>query len=97
MFFRAQELEDKQTSRKHGQRDRDANFPPGLVRDGLVGLDIFSRLIPSGVISNAHDRISATGKPRISSSTTSRTAQFGISKKGKTCVATWISSHATTA
>jgi hypothetical protein len=56
-----------------------------------------SRLIPSGVISNAHDRISATGKPRMSSSTTSRTAQFGISKNGKTWVATWMSSHETTA
>jgi hypothetical protein len=30
-------------------------------------------------------------------STTSRTAQFGISKNGKTCVATWIKSQPTTA
>ena len=43
------------------------------------------------------DKVKATGKPRIRSSTTSRTAQFGISKNGKSCVAIWISSHATTA
>src|SRR6266516_4783305 len=47
-----------------------------------------SRTIPSGVISNAHEKTSATGKPAISTNTTSRTAQFGISKNGKTCVAT---------
>src|SRR5207302_11291910 len=46
-----------------------------------------SRLIPSGVISKAHEKISATGKPRISKSTTSRPAQLGISKIGKTWVA----------
>jgi len=45
-------------------------------------------LIPSGVISNAHDKISATGKPRTSNKTTRRTAQLGMSKNGKTCVAT---------
>src|SRR4029453_4629685 len=56
-----------------------------------------SRLIPSGVISKAHDRISATGKPKISSKTTSRIAQFGISKNGKTWVAIWISNHETIA
>ena len=37
------------------------------------------------------------GNPSASNSTTSRTAQFGISKNGKTCVAIWMSSHATTA
>src|SRR4029077_6864981 len=46
-----------------------------------------SRLIPSGVSSKAQDKIKATGKPKMSSKTTSRTAQFGISKNGKTCVA----------
>jgi hypothetical protein len=39
------------------------------------------------VISTAHDRIKATGKPRIKRSTTRRIAQFGISKNGKTYVA----------
>ena len=39
-------------------------------------------------IPKAHDKTSAIGNPRINSSTTSRTAQFGISKNGKTCVAT---------
>ena len=46
-----------------------------------------SRLIPSGVISNAQEKTSATGRPAIDSRTTRRTAQFGISKNGKTCVA----------
>ena len=62
----------------------------GLIDFGMVGFN-------SGVISNAHDKISATGKPRIKSSTTRRTAQFGISKKGKTCVAIWMRSQPTTA
>jgi hypothetical protein len=46
-----------------------------------------SSLMPSGVISTAHDRIKGTGKPRIKRSTTRRIAQFGISKNGKTYVA----------
>jgi hypothetical protein len=39
-----------------------------------------TRLIPSGVSSKAHARINATGNPIMSRITTSRTAQFGISK-----------------
>src|SRR5207245_4035176 len=55
------------------------------------------RLIPSGVSSNAQARLNATGNPIPSSNTTRRTAQLGISKNGKTCVATCINSQATTA
>src|SRR5437764_14818165 len=69
--------------------------PVDLVID-LLGETPGSRLIPSGVISKAQDRISATGKPRMSSKTTSRTLQWGISKNGKTWVAIWIRSQATT-
>jgi len=40
-----------------------------------------------GVRSNIHDSVSAIGKPSTDTSTIRRTAQFGISKNGKTCVA----------
>src|SRR5881398_2457623 len=42
----------------------------------------FSRLIPSGVSSNAQERTSAMGNPITSATTTISTAQFGISKNG---------------
>ena len=51
----------------------------------------------SCVSSNAHARMSAIGKPTTIIKTMSRTPQFGISKKGKTCVATWINNQPTTA
>ena len=54
------------------------------------------RLSPSGVHSKIHATIMATGKPSRSEITTNRTAQFGMSKNGKTCVAIWIKSQATT-
>src|SRR5438552_3023128 len=44
------------------------------------------RFNPSGVNSKAHAMTSAMGKPITIASTTSRTAQFGMSKNGKTCV-----------
>ena len=43
---------------------------------------------PSGVSSKAHAMMSAMGKPITMNRTMSRTPQFGISKNGKTCVAT---------
>ncbi len=55
------------------------------------------RFKPSGVSSNAHAITSAIGNPITIASTTRRTAQFGISKNGKTCVATCTSSHPTIA
>ena len=45
------------------------------------------RLIPCGVRSNIQDKMSAIGNPSTSTITTKRTAQFGISKNGKTWVA----------
>jgi len=85
-----------------------ALFCPIACRTIVVRLRVFSaidllrstssaRLIPSGVSSNAHARINAIGKPITSKSTTRRTAQFGISKKGKIWLATCISNQATTA
>ncbi len=53
----------------------------------LLGSTSDSRLIPSGVISNAHEEIRLIGKPMIKKSTTSRTAQFGVPKNRNTCVA----------
>jgi hypothetical protein len=55
------------------------------------------RLIPSGVSSKAQASSSATGKPSARRTTTNRTAQVGISKNGKVCVAIWISSQLRTA
>src|SRR4029453_16549716 len=55
------------------------------------------RFSPSGVSSNAHAMISATGKPSAVTKITSRMAQFEISRNGNTCVATWINSQPTTA
>ena len=55
------------------------------------------RLMPLGVRSNAQERRSATGKPSTSATMTSRTTHVGISKKGKTWVAIWISSQLRTA
>ncbi len=60
---------------------------PVLRLTNSLGSISDSSLIPSGVISNAHDKTSATGNPRASSKTTRRMAQFGTSKNGKTCVA----------
>jgi hypothetical protein len=45
------------------------------------------RFKPSGVSSNAHAITSAIGNPIAIANTINRTAQFGISKNGKTCVA----------
>ena len=50
-----------------------------------------------GVSSNADAITRAMGKPITMSIITSRIAQFGISRNGKTCVAICISSHVTTA
>jgi hypothetical protein len=61
------------------------------------GIGSFGALNPSGVSSNAQAITSAIGKPIAMTSTTRRTAWFGISKNGKTCVATWTSSQPTTA
>ena len=47
------------------------------------------RLIPSGVSSKAQAITSAIGNPITISRTTRRIAHVGISKSGKTCVATW--------
>ena len=38
----------------------------------------------------------AIGNPAASAMTTKRTAKFGISKNGKTCVVSWMRNHATT-
>ena len=42
-----------------------------------------SRLIPSGVISKAHEKTSATGKPRMIIVTKTFITQAGASKVGK--------------
>ncbi len=54
------------------------------------------RLSPSGVHSKIHATTMATGKPSRRTTMIKRTAQFGMLKKGKTCVAIWIKSQATT-
>ena len=53
--------------------------------------------IPCRVISKIHARMMAIGNPRQSTTTTSRTAQLGISKNGNTWVAIWINSQLATA
>ena len=55
-----------------------------------------SSLIARGVISNAHEQTTAMGRPTIASRTASLTTQFGMLKKGKTCVATWMSNQPVT-
>ena len=54
------------------------------------------RMNPSGVHSKTQATIMATGKPSRRMTMTSRTAQFGMPKKGKTCVTIWMRSQATT-
>src|SRR5437868_2287958 len=44
-----------------------------------------ARLSPSGVISNAHAKMSAMGKPMTIKTTISRTISFGTPNTGKTC------------
>ncbi len=53
------------------------------------------RLIPAGVISKAQERISASGNPSTTRTTTSWTVQLG-KKNGKTRVATCATSHPAT-
>ncbi|HRA38495.1 MAG TPA: hypothetical protein PLC02_12445 [Pseudomonadota bacterium] len=55
-----------------------------------------STLTPSGVTSNTHAMTTATGKPTISSSVTSRGTHSGSCNCGATVATIWISSHATT-
>ena len=62
---------------------------PGSISD--------SRLIPSGVISKAQEKTSATGKQRTITITKTFMTQAGASKVGNKIEAAWISSHATTA
>ena len=61
------------------------------------GVTSSARLIPSGVSSNAHARISATGKPRITALTNTFITHEGASNVGKRIEAAWTSSHATIA
>jgi len=59
-------------------------------------IDTSVRFKPAGVSSKAHASTTAMGNPITIASTINRTAQFGISKNGKTCVATWVKSQPTT-
>src|SRR6185312_11072610 len=52
------------------------------------------RRTPSGVISYTHASTTATGNPIANTTTTRRTLQFGILKKGKTWVAICTSNQA---
>ena len=73
-----------------------SSFRPGVWRiDSEAGTSLV-RLRPSGVHSKIHATIIASGKPSRSTTMTNRTAQFGMSKNGKTWVAIWIRSQATT-
>src|SRR5438552_19052410 len=70
---------------------------PGLRVFDSSGATSSERRIPSGVSSNAHARISATGKPRITAVTNTFITQGGASKVGNRMEAAWINSHATIA
>ena len=58
-------------------------FLPVRRLTDLLGSISDSSLIPSGVISNAHDKISATGKPRMMTMMNVFIAHDGASKAGK--------------
>ena len=62
---------------------RKSSFLPVRRVIDLLRSTSSARLIPSGVSSNAQLRINATGNPMTGSKTTSRIAQFGISKMGR--------------
>ena len=53
------------------------------------------RRTPSGVISKAHARTTATGKPRMAAMTTARSVQPGSRSTGKVATLTWMMSQAT--
>ena len=95
---RQSEIEQRTSDHRQHHRDRDnfvSRFDAGIL---LVRCNFFAfGSIPSGSAQTPRREPRATGNPIISNSTTRRTAQFGISKKGKTCVAIWMSNHATTA
>src|SRR5207245_4646524 len=63
----------------------------------LLGSISDSSLIPSGVISNAHEKISATGKPKMMTIINILITHAGASKAGKKIDAAWINSQAITA
>ena len=46
-----------------------------------------------GVNSHSQERSIAIGNPAPITMTTKRTAGFGISKNGKTCVVNWVKNH----
>src|SRR6266566_3744613 len=70
---------------------------PGFRVFDSLGVTSSERRSPSGVSSNAHARIRATGKPRITAVTNTFITHGGASKVGKRIEAAWISSHATIA
>src|SRR4051812_5817362 len=79
-----------------------ATVIPTIFRPVRGAIDLLSstsdsRLIPSGVISNAQDKTSAAGNPRIRTTTNTFIVHAGASKVGKRIDAAWISSQAITA
>src|SRR4029077_6624944 len=64
-----------------------ATVTPTSLRPALRGMESLgktssARLIPSGVISNAHERMSAAGKPETITTTKTFITQGGASKVG---------------
>ena len=73
------------------------HFRPAFGAFDSRGVTSSARLIPSGVRSNAHARISATGNPRMTAVTNTFITHVGASKVGNRIEAAWINSHATIA
>src|SRR5438874_5930897 len=93
------------------RKSRYTNNPAATTASAIVTATIFrpvrraidlfgsisdSSLIPSGVISKAHEKISATGKPKMMTMINTFIAHDGASKAGKKIDAAWIRSQATT-
>src|SRR5207244_11602398 len=73
------------------------HFRPPFSDFDPRGATSSARLIPSGVSSNAHARIKATGNPRMTAVTNTFITHGGASKVGNRIEAAWINSHATIA
>src|SRR6476469_10254816 len=85
MFWRARK--SWKTSKAPATAAR-ATVIPTILRPVRGAIDLVSstsdsRLIPSGVISNAHERASATGKPRREAIRHALSIQDGASKAGR--------------
>ncbi len=82
--YNDREKTSRSKSRRQSRQHKSKCISVALHAAGIASA-VSVRLIPCGVSSNIHANTSATGRPRMMSSTIARIAELGMSKSGKTC------------